>query len=237
MPRAGLAGRRLPRGPKCNAMHILAIFLVVAVEASTLIFGGYNFSVKSGIGGPGPNLFSPDNAFVNSSTGDLTLVLTQDSATGRWGCGEVVLNHSLGFGTYSWLVEAPLESFDKGIVLGLFTYENDSREIDIELSSWDNLYPGVNADFAVQPSTVKRFWASGDILALSYTWSPGRVDFECGGVSWSHTGEDVPPPGGERVHMNLWLFRGLSPATDKGVTVLVRNFSFSPLPREGEGSS
>lgn len=183
--------------------------------------------------GPGPNTFSPSNVFVNSTSGDLTLLLREDAATGQWGCAEVTLDHSLGYGTYSWDLQASsVAGFDENVVLGLFTYESDSREVDIELSAWGGAFPGANADFAVQPSTVKRFTASArgaPLLRASYMWAPGRVDFLCGAVAWSHTGADVPPPGGERVHMNLWLFQGRSPKNGRGAEVLLHNFSFSPL--------
>ena len=202
------------------------------LAASALFWAGHNFTIKSGRAGPGPNLFLPDNAWVNNTTGDLALLLQRDAATGAWGCAEVVLDRSLGYGTYTWwLRPSSVVGFDKGIVLGLFTYETDSREIDIELSLWDNNFPGANADFAVQPATVKRFEAAGDgaLLRASYTWAPGHVDFSLGAFAWTHTGADVPPAGGERVHMNLWLFQGRSPASGAGATVLLQNFSFAPL--------
>ena len=186
--------------------------------------------------GPGPNTFSPSNVFVNSTSGDLTLLLRADAATGQWGCAEVTLDHSLGYGTYTWDLKASsVEGFDENVVLGLFTYESDSREVDIELSAWGGAFPGANADFAVQP-IVKRFAASASgapLLRASYTWAPGRVDFACGAVAWSHTGADVPPPGGERVHMNLWLFQGRAPVSGRGAEVLLANFSFSPLHSAG----
>lgn len=199
-----------------------------------LQWAGYTFSVKSGQGGPGPNTFSTANAFVNATTGDLTLLLRQNAVSGQWECAEVALLTSLGYGTYSWALRADSTvGFDKAAVLGLFTYESDDREIDIEFSAWDNLFSNVNADFAVQPATVKRFFAgpeSSDLLFANYTWAPGRVDFMCcNGVAWSHTGADVPPPGGERVHMNVWLFKGAPPASGwGGASVRLQNFSFAP---------
>jgi len=194
-----------------------------------LSFGGYSWAVKTGHAGPGPNDFSAANARVDAA-GRLHLAVARDAATGAWTCAEVVLNASLGYGTYAWTLAPPAPvGLDENIVIGLFTYENDTREVDVEFSAWGGAFPGVNADFAVQPATVKRFAAGADAVRAGYTWGPGFVNFTCGGEAWSHAGADVPPPGAERVHMNAWLDRGHAPATGEGAEVVVADFVFTPL--------
>ena len=71
----------------------------------------------------------------------------------------MVLNRSLGYGVYTWQLAAPPTGFDSNVVLGLFTYESDSREVDIEFSRWGGAFPNATADFAVQPRAVRRFEA------------------------------------------------------------------------------
>ncbi len=197
-----------------------------------LQFAGYTWGVKAGSAlGPGPNTFAAANARVNGA-GQLVLRLAPLPG-GGWGCAEVVLNRSLGFGRYEWQLAAAPAGWDASIVLGLFTYESDSRELDIEFSGWGGAFPGANADFAVQPSGVRRFEApagGGGALSASYVWGPGGVNFSCGGAEWAYTGPDTPPSsGGERVHINLWLFRGRAPASGEGAEVVVTDFSFTPL--------
>lgn len=56
------------------------------------------------------------------------------------------------------------------------------------------------------------------------TWEPGRVTFSASTgaapVTWSYTGRDVPRPGGcVTARINLWLYRGSSPAAEQSVTV------------------
>ena len=194
-----------------------------------LSFAGYTWAVKTGHAGPGPNDFSAANARVDAA-GRLHLAVARDAASGAWSCAEVVLNASLGYGTYAWTLAPPAPvSLDENIVIGLFTYENDSREVDVEFSQWGGAFPGVNADFAVQPATVQRFEAGVGAVRAGYTWGPGFVNFTCGSEAWSHAGADVPPPGAERVHMNAWLDRGRAPATGEGAEVVVADFVFTPL--------
>lgn len=198
-------------------------------SASTIQFASYTWFVKEGKSGPGPNTFLASNVNVDPTTGALQLRITQDPSSKAWGCSEVFLDHSLGYGTYHFTMTSPVTGFDKSVVLGLFTYENDSREIDIEFSAWSDQFKGMNADYAVQPSAVHRFaQPSGGVTHASYTWGQGFVNFTCGGnTTWSHVGKDVPPPGGERVHLNLWLVRGNSPT--QGALVAISNFSFTHL--------
>lgn len=190
---------------------------------------GYSWDVKEGQGlGPGPNDWAAGNAAVDAQ-GRLVLRLTQEAA--GWACAEVVLNRSLGYGRYEWALSAAPLGFDENIVLGLFTYENDSRELDIEFSRWGGAFGNATADFAVQPSSVQRFVAAPAApFTASYVWSAAGVNFTCGAAAWQYSGPDVPPPGSERVHMNLWLFRGHAPASGRGAEVVISGFTFTPLP-------
>ena len=201
-------------------------------SSPTFEWAGYGWGVKAGIAGPGPNRFDAALASTDSASGDLTLSVRQGASS--WGCAEVTLNRSLGYGTYTWQLRAEsTQGLDENLVLGLFTYASDTKEVDIELSQWGGAFPGMNADFAVQPSTVKRFQVSGEgggLLEASYTWGPGAVHFSCGGTTWSHAGSDVPSPGDERVHMNLWLDKGQPPSSGRGATVRLAGFAFAPLP-------
>jgi hypothetical protein len=47
-------------------------------------------------------------------------------------------------------------------------------------------------------------------------------------ATWTYTGPDIPVPGDEVVHMNLWLNGGKAPASRKAVEVVVTSFVFTP---------
>ncbi len=83
----------------------------------------------------------------------------------KWFSTEVVSDKNMGFGTYIFTVDADLEDISENIVLGLFTWDNNTfqtdanSEVDIEVSKWSNkdqertLQYGVQADLF---RTVKR---------------------------------------------------------------------------------
>ncbi len=105
-------------------------------EARQVNFSGQTWRVKNGRRfGPGPNAWanSPKNVWLDDQ-GQLHLAIVPSGD--RWDCAEVVATRSLGYGEYRWVIAGNLSKFDPRVVLGLFLYENDQREIDFELSRW-----------------------------------------------------------------------------------------------------
>lgn len=62
-------------------------------------FSGYDWTIKAGVAGPGPNLFSDAEENVHVDT-EGRLHLRISYRDGKWFCAEVVTNKSLGHGTY-----------------------------------------------------------------------------------------------------------------------------------------
>lgn len=158
-----------------------------------------------------------------------------------WTCAEVSLLRSLGYGTYSFVVR-DMPRLEPATVLGMFTWDDlesgqNHREIDIELSQWGD--PAVkNAQFVIQPYYVPansfRFMAPSAPSTHSFRWEPGRVSFK----SIPHTSarvvaghvftSGVPSPGGERVHINLYLYGKSRTPQRNGVEVVIEKFEFLP---------
>ena len=135
-------------------LNLIYMIMVLAVtnplSARTITFAGYDWTVKNVHGGPGPNDFSDsvEEVWVDEN-GYLHMEINYRN--GKWYCSEVYLNSSLGYGTYVFVVDGRVDLLDKNIVLGLFTYETDTREIDIEYARWGD----VNNDpgqFVIQPA-------------------------------------------------------------------------------------
>src|SRR5271154_382432 len=111
---------------KFKLFGILTLIMCVLVSASfvqaqTISWQGYTWTVKSGTGlGPGPNNWSTNNVFVDAN-GYLHLQINYNAATGTWECAEVN-GPNLGFGTYQWQVSGRPDLFDPQVVLGLFSY-------------------------------------------------------------------------------------------------------------------
>jgi len=220
-----------------------------AAPPLTLTFAGRKWTVRVAPepAGPGPNVFAASSAALDAS-GALRLRVARDAASGAWACGEVVLaGGSLGYGTYTFDVATDVAALaaDAHVVLGFFTYADDTHEIDAEFSAWGNASRGAaNADFAVQPSAVAanlHTYAVPAGLALvraTIIWAPARASFAVEGAraaggapwraAWAREGASVPAPGREAVHMNLWLFRGAAPAAP--AEAIITNFTFTPPP-------
>ena len=207
----------------------------------TLAFDGHQWTVKVATRkiGPGPNLFSPDLAWVDAN-GHLHLRIAK--VGGRWNVSEVINQASLGYGTYSWTVRADLNGLDRQVVLGLFTWNDDPafnhREIDVEFARWGNAADPANGQLVVQP-----YDTPGNLLRITqapglattthgFTWRPDRVEFftSASPSTWTYAGADVPQAGGENARMNLWLFRGLAPSNGQPAEVVITDFTFTPLP-------
>ena len=214
----------------------------VTVGPRTVAFSGFSWSVKASTGlvGPGPNVFSdsPENVWVDAG-GQLHLRITYRN--GQWLAAEVVVDRSLGYGTYAFNLASPTGRLDPNVVLGLFTWSDDlaynHREIDVELARWSDAGATQNAQYAVQPAdrvgNLSRF-VQPDAPATShqFAWAPNRVSFASSSgastvAAWKYSGADVPKPGNERTRINLWLDRGRPPTDGAEVEVVLSQFSFN----------
>jgi hypothetical protein len=217
----------------------------------TLQFSGYTWNVKASdsLVGPGPNYFSdiPEAVWVDAS-GRLHLKIT--SHEGKWYSSEVVLAQSLGYGSYTFVLDTAADQFDPNVVLGLFTWDDAApqynyREIDIEISRWGD--PANEAcQFVVQPYTtsanIRRFACPLQPSSThQFDWKQTRIDFTSFQGSpwqrgaqidlWSYTGSDNPPPGAENTRINLWLIEGKAPTDGQEVEVIIHGFIFTPANR------
>lgn len=223
-----------------------------STTASTIIsFAGYNWNVRSGQGGPGPNNWSSSNVWVDAN-GYLHLKLSQ--VGGQWYAAELTSRKFFGFGTYQFQVISRFDLFDQNIVLGLFNYPtpaigpDGTNEIDIEYSHWGNpTYPIGN--FTVWPAVtgVKQHSYSFNLnLTNRYTtqrfvWGSKNIFFQgLRGLTDGNTGQYASwlyqptaylkqiPQQAMPVHLNLWLFQGQAPVNGQEVEVIIKSFKFIP---------
>ena len=175
--------------------------------------------------GGAANNYDPANAWTDT---DGRLHLRIARGLGEWTCAEVTLTRSLGYGSYFFDVH-DVSQLEPAAVLGLFTWDDsiadvNHREFDTEISRWGDP-DGKNAQFVVQPyyvpANVVRFSAPPGRLTYSFSWEPGRVTFKtahagktvhedhgpAGESVAEHTfTSGIPLPGGEAVHLNLYVF-------------------------------
>jgi hypothetical protein len=224
---------------------------VPGAAAASISFGGYEWTVRSGQGGPGPNTWAESNVWLDAQ-GGLHLKIRQQE--GKWSCAEVTMRKRLGFGRYQFQVEGRIDRFDDHVVLGLFNYPtadvggDSTHEIDIEFARWGRATNPMG-NFTVWPvdKAVKQttktfpFTLTGGTSTHRFDWSPGRVSYQSLQGLRDDDGEEIarwvfePADASKRVsaqpmpmHFNLWLFRGQPPKDGKEVEVVIRSFRFSP---------
>jgi len=220
--------------------------------AGTVTFSGQTWNVRSGTGGPGPNQWSdaPDAVWVDDD-GALHLTLRQDPS-GAWLCTEVWTDAPTTFGAHTFYVDSRFDRYDRNVVLGLFTYQDDTHEIDVELAKW-GAPGGDSLWYTVQPPDSASQWSAAPTLDGSYTthqfdWQPGSVRFrswhghyaEPPDATWlfgdyTSTAAHIPDATAAMpVHINLWLMSGLAPTDGQEVEVVIRGVE---LPRGDTGGA
>jgi hypothetical protein len=133
--------------------------------ADVVDFSGRKWDIKSGYNGPGPNSFSKDyeNVWVDER-GFLHMSITKHE-DGNWYSSEVISQDNLGYGTYAFTIQGNPLNFAKNVVLGLFTWDNNTfyeqanSEVDIEFSKWgveDDTHPLTTS---VQPVFFSTYYA------------------------------------------------------------------------------
>jgi hypothetical protein len=219
-----------------------------------LTFAGHEWGVKYGDQlGPGPNDFSDseDSLWVDE---DGRLHMTIIKRGGKWFCTEAINRQSLGYGSYVFTLNSRVDQLDENIILGMFTWDTHApeynyREIDFEFGKWQKP-ENENSQFVIQPWTREGNTHRYDITYDGPTettthvmdWRPDGIHFQSyyGEYSenppaenmihsWTYTGKDNPPPGGENIRINLWLVWGDIPTDDKNVEVIIEDFKYIPM--------
>jgi hypothetical protein len=221
-------------------------------QAASLTWKGHTWNVTSG-GMAGVAAGSPSNVSVDSN-GYLHLKITNNSGT--WSAAELFTTDRLGFGTYQWQVDGPIDVFDKNVVLGLFPYgpaagigTDGTNEIDIEYSFWGQPN-GNNGDFTNYPASGNtigelsfRFSLNGSTFSTSrFIWTQNSIqDFLLSGFqaigsttglikTWTYAPNNPTvniPQQALPLGINLWCFDA-PPSDGKNVEVVIRDFEFAP---------
>lgn len=160
-----------------NTLYLFLMLAIVSCKQSdpqdvlgrvgdTVTFSGRKWDIKSSATpvGPGPNVFSKryDDVWVDDKG---YLHLTIDQHDNQWYSSEVVGQDNLGYGTYTWTIQADPMSFAENVVFGLFTWDNNTfvtdgnSEVDIEFSKWGDPTSVTPTTYSVQPVSFGSFYA------------------------------------------------------------------------------
>jgi hypothetical protein len=234
----------------CVAGALIVLLAPSWARAANLQWAGRSWKVTSG-GMAGVAQGSPSNVSVDSD-GYLHLKITNTGGT--WTASELFTTDQLGFGTYQWQVDSPIDRFDKNVVLGLYPYgpaagigQDGTNEIDIEYSVWGHA-GGVNGDWTDYPSSGKtigetsyNFSLNGGTYSTSrFIWNTTSIqDFLFTGFqpissttdlvkTWTYAPPDPAtniPQQAMPLGINLWCFDA-PPSDGKDVEVIIRDFEF-----------
>jgi hypothetical protein len=210
-----------------------------------LHFSGYDWKVRTVASDRGGmnNLYDGDNAWLDSGGAlHLRIAKKQD----KWSCAEVVLDRSLGYGTYVLTVSGA-SKLEPAAVLSMTTFddwggEQYYREMDVEMGRWGNALSKTNAQYGIQPFYVPGNVFSFDIpagtLTHSMRWESGRATFKTWrGSSISPTGSvitehefssGIPSPGQERVQLLFYVVPSEKYPMQKGSEVVIEKFQYLP---------
>jgi len=205
----------------------------------TLDFAGYTWNVRAGTGGPGPNYWSNSTESVwLDDQGHLHMKIRKINNT--WYCSEVYTTHYTQYGKHKFVVEGDIDNPDRNTVLGLFTYADDTHEIDIEFSHWGNLNYTELASYTIQPYTTTGnsypFEVQIDSMVSThlFDWQKNFIAFTSYQgekntpsnllKNWVYTGASIPKDTDQlRTHINFWLFQGKAPIDTSNLEVIIRH--------------
>lgn len=138
---------------------------VLGRKGDIVHFAGRKWDVKSSTipVGPGPNIFSKlyQDVWVDEN-GYLHLHISNRG--GIWYSSEVISQDTMGYGKYAWTVQGDPMTFASNVVLGLFTWDNNTffsqanSEVDVELSKWGNESSTTPLTYSVQPVNFGPFY-------------------------------------------------------------------------------
>jgi len=207
-----------------------------------LQFSGYEWIVRNGASyhGGSINIFDPRNAWTDEK-GALHLRIAGDQ--GRWTCAEVKLSRSLGYGTYLFTARDTAH-LEPAAVLSFFTWddlgmEQKRRELDVEISRW-GASDKKNTQYVVQPYYIPahmfHFEIPAGVVTHSFRWEPGKATFSSalGGTAGAHVvsehafTSEVPPAGGDLVHISLFVFATGNIPLKHETEVVIKKFEYLP---------
>jgi hypothetical protein len=215
---------------------LISIGIVLLISnASALHWSGYDWTLKSGIKGPGSNYWNPNNAYVDSA-GELHLELNYKD--GHWNCVELDSVEDFTYGKYTWVVSSKSLNMDKNVILGLFTYTDDTHEIDIESGQWGDSSSD-HLHFTCQPESIvkgvtfvspaSKYVEATDVI-YSFDWQPTYIHYTATAsngeiiADWHYTYASGVPKVKAKAMINLWLHGGIPPSNSKPAEVIISSF-------------
>jgi hypothetical protein len=212
-----------------------------SIAPDKINFGGFEWEVyrvpKDSFGISYAN--SASNVWVDHK-GWLHLRLTKEPE--GWTGAEIRMTRSLGYGTYSFLVDRSSELEAATVFRIQFFDPLDAgqyhRAFDFMLGQFGD--PTIkNGQYSMLPvnipGNVYRFTVPHGTFMQSVRWERGRLSFQTQRtdrqsliVAQHAFTSGVPTPGGEQIHISLFAYGNSKIAQRKGAEVIVQRFVYLP---------
>jgi len=218
---------------------------IILAPTKPLKFSGYDWDVRTIASdrGGSSHPYTADNAWTDNA-GALHLRISKTSDD--WSCAEVVLNRSLGYGTYV-LVVRDISNLEPAAVLSMTTFdewggEQYYREMDVEVSRWGDTSNKYNAQYVVEPyyhpGNVYQFVAPPGTLTYSMQWESGRTRFRtvrgnspgpgAPVISEHEFTSGIPSPGQERLQLFFYVVASDKSPLQHDNEVVLEKFAHLP---------
>jgi hypothetical protein len=232
-------------GPIVLAAIVRGIGPTILAPTKPVKFSGYDWEVRTIASdrGGSSHPYSSDNVWTDSK-GALHLRISKTSD--GWSCAEVVLNRSLGYGTYV-LVVRDVSHLEPAAVLSMTTFDEWGgdkyyREMDVEVSRWGDASSKNNAQYVVEPyyhaGNVYQFVVPPGPQTYSMRWEAGHARFRAMRGDSPGPGAPViseheftlgiPSPGQERVQLFFYVVASDKNALQRDNEVVLEKFEYLP---------
>lgn len=212
-------------------------------DPKILHFSGYDWKVRSGGGDTGGEFcdYKESNVWVDDK-GYLHVLMGEEG--GEWHCAGLTMTHSLGYGTYRFVV-ADSSQFPPSAMFDMFMrpdHEDPDERSGFSIALGQrNKKDSPNANFVVQPYYVPgntfRFNAPAGVMSYVLRWEPGSAAFKgFSGISLTPRGvvkeqvfrSGIPVPSEETVHFNFFDFHHSQSGLRHPVEIVVQKFEYLP---------
>ncbi|MDC0742112.1 glycoside hydrolase family 16 protein [Polyangium mundeleinium] len=224
-----------------SAALVLSTLVIPVNEANAFPWSGLEWNLKdSGDAavGPGPNVFSGDNVFVDDQN-RLHMLIEDEDGDGVWRSSEIISTRAVGYGTYTMTLETPIRTFHNQAVLGFFTWSTRGRsnEMDVEIARFRGTAAGdPRLVHSLQPQSshyaVPDLW---NATFHQFVWDRSRTTFltrplaGAGTPIQSSFGSPPRPTNTTNLRINFWLRAGVAPAgATSPLEVIIRSVSYTP---------
>lgn len=154
--------------------------------AGSFEWSGYTWTERNQtLSAPGPCYWNSSNVWVDANN---KLHLKISKVGDKWHCAELDSADTFGYGTFTCTVESDFD-FDVNTVLGMFTYYDDTHEIDVEMSSWGDRSAIKNTQYSNQPTLVDTHQL---LMPLLYNETTHIIDWKPGRINWYSMFGQVP---------------------------------------------